>query len=376
MKTIILTIDDIRHIVNKVSLNGLMDEMIRRLTESFATYQPANYVCPPRAGFTYSEPHTGLVEWMPIMESGEQATIKVVSYHPANPDLHQLPTILATTSAYDTANGHLIGIADSTFLTAIRTGAASAVASRLLAKPGGGIVGLIGAGAQAITQLHALTRVMDVEKVLVFDIDPKTSNSFPERSGFMGIPVKTYAQSELDQLVQTADILCTATSNDVGAGAVFNDVVSKSWLHVNAVGSDFPGKTEVPLSFLQRSVVVPDFPEQAMKEGECQQIDPEQVGPSLVELVKRPLFHQYLQTTTTVFDSTGWALEDQIALNMMMDYAADLKIGHFLQIEGNSADPKDPFQFLKSKPKTIHQNGSLNGIKNGVVNGRYATQPS
>ena len=376
MKTIILTIDDIRKIVHKVSLNGLMDELIDRLTDTFVHYEPANYVCPTRAGFTYTEPHTGLVEWMPIMETGAQATIKVVSYHPANPDEHHLPTILATTSAYDTSNGHLVGLADSTFLTAMRTGAATAVASRLLAKPGKGVVGLIGAGAQAMTQLHALTRIIDVERVLVFDIDPETSHSFSERAGFMGIPVEVMSHAQLDQLVQKSDILCTATSNEVGSGAVFNDVAAKPWLHVNAVGSDFPGKTEVPLSFLQRSVVVPDFPEQALKEGECQQLDPAQVGPSLVDLVKRPLSHQHLTDETTVFDSTGWALEDQIALQMMMDYAAELKIGHFLQIEGISADPKDPFQFLKSKPKPAHQNGSLNGIANGsrpAVNG-WATR--
>lgn len=362
MKTIILTIDDIRQIVNKVTINGLMDELIARLTEAFVRYDPACYVCPPRAGFTYSEPHTGLVEWMPIMAKGAEATIKVVAYHPANPQRHKLPTILATTSAYNTANGHLIGLADSTFLTAMRTGAASAVATRLLAKPGASVVGLIGAGAQAMTQLHALSRVTQVERVMVFDIDPETSHSFSERAGFMGVSVEVCSRAELGQLVQSVDILCTATSNEVGSSAVFPDVIgTKPWLHVNAVGSDFPGKTEVPLSFLQRSVVVPDFPEQALAEGECQQLDAAQIGPSLVDVVKRPSAYTQLASTTTVFDSTGWALEDQIALQMMMDYAAELKIGRFLQIESVSADPKDPFQFLKGRP-TIEKNGTRNGV--------------
>ena len=362
MKTIILTIDDIRHIAQKVSLNTLMDDLIARLTQTFAEYKSDMYVCPPRAGFTYDEPHTGLVEWMPIMASGLQATIKVVSYHPENPHTHQLPTILATTSAYDTSSGHLIGLTDSTFLTALRTGAVSAIASRILAQPTAGTVGLIGAGAQAITQLHALTRVFDLEQAVVYDIDPHASHSFAERAGFLGVPIEVITQPQLDKLVQSADILCTATSNEVGVGPVFNDVESKPWLHVNAVGSDFPGKTEVPLSLLKRSVVCPDFPEQAMKEGECQQLTPSQVGPSLVELVKRPLAFQHLSDTITVFDSTGWALEDQVAMQMMLDYATDLKIGHFLQVESISADPKDPYLFLKDKTNTP------------ILNGRYAIQ--
>ncbi len=357
MKTIILTVDDIRHIAQKVSLNRLMDDLIERLTQTFATYESEKYVCPTRDGFTYDEPYTGLVEWMPIMAQGSQATIKVVSYHPENPNVHQLPTILATTSAYDTASGHLLGLTDSTFLTALRTGAASAIASRILARPNGGTIGLIGAGAQAITQLHALTRVFELKQALIFDTDPQTSHSFAERAGFLGVPVEVLSQSQLGELVSRADILCTATSNEVGVGAVFNDDTCKPWLHINAVGSDFPGKTEVPLSLLKRSVVCPDFPEQAMKEGECQQLSPSQVGPSLVELVKRPSAYQHLTDTITVFDSTGWALEDQVAMQMMLDYATDLKIGHFLQIESVSADPKDPYLFLKDKPKSPNLNG-------------------
>jgi ornithine cyclodeaminase/alanine dehydrogenase-like protein (mu-crystallin family) len=361
MKTIIITVDDIRRIVQKVSLNTLMDDLIDRLTQAFVDYDPEAYDCPPRTGFTYDEPYTGLVEWMPIMAQGSQATIKVVSYHPKNPQVHQLPTILATTSSYDTTSGHLIGLADSTFLTALRTGAASAVASQLLAQPVGGTIGMIGAGAQAITQLHALTRVFKLERALVCDIDPQASHSFAERVGFLGMPIEVVAPSQLNRLVQTVDILCTATSNNVGGGPVFDDVGGQPWLHINAVGSDFPGKTEVPLSLLQRSVVVPDFPEQAMKEGECQQLLPEQVGPSLVELVQRPSIYKHLTATTTVFDSTGWALEDKVALEMLMGYAVDLNIGHFLQIEGVSADPKDPYLFLKDKPRAAMTSGAVNG---------------
>jgi ornithine cyclodeaminase/alanine dehydrogenase-like protein (mu-crystallin family) len=349
MQTLILTTDNIRHIVQKVGLNTLMDDLIVRLREALAAYKPDNYVSPARAGFNYSTPHTGLIEWMPIMSSGNQATIKVVGYHPHNPQIHHLPTILSTTSIYDVSSGHLLALADSTFLTAMRTGAASAIASQYLAKPVNGTVGLIGAGSQAVTQLHALSRLFPVERVLVYDVDPETSASFAERVGFLGITIEDVSHSQLNWLVQTVDILCTATSVPVGEGPVFDDVDCRPWLHVNAVGSDFPGKTEVPQSLLRRGVVCPDFLPQALQEGECQQLDPAEVGPSLVEVVQRPSAYHHLADTITVFDSTGWALEDQVALDMMLAYAADLGIGYHLQIEDTAADPKDPFLFLKDK---------------------------
>jgi ornithine cyclodeaminase/alanine dehydrogenase-like protein (mu-crystallin family) len=133
METVILTVDDIRVIVQQVGLNGLMDEMIRRLEDAFACYDPQQTVIPARDGFSYTEPEMGLVEWMPVKGAGHQVTIKVVGYHPGNPSARSLPTILSTVSAYDTRTGHLFGLADGVFLTALRTGAASAVAARALA---------------------------------------------------------------------------------------------------------------------------------------------------------------------------------------------------------------------------------------------------
>lgn len=96
-------------------------------------------------------------------------------------------------------------------------------------------------------------------------------------------------------------------------------------------------------------ILTTDFLPQAPQEGECQQLDPAEVGPSLLEVVQRPSAYHHLTDTITVFDSTGWALEDQVTLAMMMAYAADLGVGYYLQIEDTAADPKDPYLFLKEK---------------------------
>lgn len=351
MKTVILTSSDIRRIVQGVGVDRLMDEMISRLWNAFESYDPHDTSIPIRSGFSYTEPYPGLVEWMPVMKRGSQIAIKVVGYHPQNPQRHKLPTIVATISAYDPHTGHLTALSDATFITALRTGAASAVASTCLASSGSTSLGLIGAGAQAVTQLHALSRVFPLRKVLVYDIDPQVTLSFIERTAFMGLHVEPVNPGELLQMVRTVDILCTCTSVEVGAGPVFEEAGLRSWVHINAVGADFPGKFEVPYSVLRKSAVCPDFRAQAVVEGECQQLEAnnqaEEIGPELPELVKNRSAYAGLRESMTVFDSTGWALEDQVALEMMLDFACELGVGEQLVIEHLPVDPQDPYEPIR-----------------------------
>jgi ornithine cyclodeaminase/alanine dehydrogenase-like protein (mu-crystallin family) len=344
MESVILSTRDIRQIARRVGLDALMDEMIARLTAAFRAYDERCISVPVRGGFSYENPGLGLMEWMPVMQVGGHVTIKVVGYHPANPRHRGLPSIISTVSMYDTTTGHLIGLADGTFLTALRTGATSAVASRLLAHLDSRVVGLIGAGVQAVTQLHALSRVFDLERVLVYDTDPAAARSFAARTRFLDLAVQCLDEAGLARMVREADIICTATSVDIDRGPVFADEGCKPWLHVNAVGSDFPGKFEVPLSLLRRSFVCPDFPAQAVKEGECQRLQAEEIGPALFELVQQPDRQPDLRQRETVFDSTGWALEDHVALEMLLEYAADLGLGTPTELEVLPEDPRDPYE--------------------------------
>jgi ornithine cyclodeaminase/alanine dehydrogenase-like protein (mu-crystallin family) len=345
MNTLILAVEDIRRIVLRVGLDAFMDEMIQRLQKAMLDYDPGQTVVPVRGGFAYKVPQPGLVEWMPILETGDAVTIKVVGYHPCNPTIHQLPTIISTLGVYDTRTGHLRGIADCTFLTAVRTGAASAIASQSMAKGDARVAGIIGCGAQAVTQVHALSRVFDLEQVLVYDLNPTASRSFLTRTEGLKLNDVKVTEASLQQLTESADIICTCTSVEVGGGPVFTDGDLKPWLHINAVGSDFPGKYEVPLSVLERSFVCPDFLPQAIKEGECQQLHPEEIGPQIFELIKKPKRYEFVRDVPSVFDSTGWALEDQVAMQMLLDHANDLQVGTRINIENLPADPRNPYNF-------------------------------
>jgi ornithine cyclodeaminase/alanine dehydrogenase-like protein (mu-crystallin family) len=350
MDTLILAVEDIRRIVLKVGLNGFMDEMIQRLTKALHDYDPSRTVVPARGGFAYRAPQPGLVEWMPILETGDTVTIKVVGYHPCNPTIYRLPTIISTLGVYDTRTGHLKGIADCTFLTAVRTGAASAIASQRMAKRDASVAGIIGCGAQAVSQVHALSRVFDLEQVLVYDLNPAVSRSFLARVQGLKLDRVEVAEASPEQLAECADIICTCTSVQVGGGPVFTDGDLKPWLHINAVGSDFPGKYEVPLSVLKRSFVCPDFLPQATKEGECQQLGAEEIGPQLFELIKKPERYESVRDMPSVFDSTGWALQDQVAMQMLLDHANDLQVGTRINIENLPADPRNPYHFSEGGP--------------------------
>lgn len=345
MKTRILARHHVARIVAEVGLDALMDEMIDRITTAVREYDGARTLVRPRDGFHYTEPDVGLLEWMPVMHTAEMTTIKVVGYHPSNPAQRNLPTILSTVSAYETETGHLAGLVDGTFLTALRTGAASAVASRILARPDSRILGLVGCGAQAVTQMHAMLRSLPIEQILIHDIDPENTASFAARAASVLPAEVEVREAPLDLLMQTADIVCTSTSVGIGEGPLFDDLPTKPWLHVNAVGSDFPGKVELPRAFLERSLVCPDHRDQAIKEGECQQLAPEQIGPSLAELVANTAAQAEARARTTVFDSTGWALEDRVGIQMLLDHANELGLGLLIELEDIGDDPLNPYHF-------------------------------
>ena len=346
MKTTVLALEDTVKLVQEIGHDRLMDDLIEGLVDAFASFNSGKMMMPARDGFHYSTPATGLVEWMPVMEIGKQATIKVVGYHPRNPANYDLPTILGTISAYDTHTGHLIGIVDGTFLTALRTGAASAVASRYLASPTSTRLGLIGAGAQALAQLHAISREFSIESVLFYDSDPKTVGTFVDRTDVLGLDDLAVEPASIEGIISTCDIVCTATSIDVGAGPLFSNMDSLPWLHVNAAGSDFEGKVELAPDFLRTALVCPDLKEQAVLQGECQQLEDWEIGPELTEVVQHPGKYIDARERRTIFDSTGLAIEDHVAINIVLAYAEELGLGQQIQIENRSADPKNPYSFL------------------------------
>jgi ornithine cyclodeaminase/alanine dehydrogenase-like protein (mu-crystallin family) len=247
----------------------------------------------------------------------------------------------------DTATGHLSAIMDGTFATALRTGAMSAIASDALAQPSASVLGVVGCGAQSVTQCHALCRVRPIRTILAYDCEPAAAASFPARIAFLGVPVSTVDKAHLGRLLETSEILCTCTSEAPGNGPLFEDFKNQPGLHINAVGSDFPEKFELPIALLRRSFVCPDFRAQALLEGECQQLPPEAVSHDLAALLRVPELQRSLRGELTVFDSTGHAYADYLTGLLFLECAESMGLGVDVDLEVSPSDPKDPYSFLQ-----------------------------
>ncbi|MEU0240457.1 ornithine cyclodeaminase family protein [Nocardiopsis sp. NPDC006198] len=343
--TRVLDVDAVAAIVADVGLETLYDLAIERLTTVLATETPSHVEMKERDGFTLTWPQLGLLEWMPAVRHGTTVSVKLVGYNPHNPTKFQLPTIMSTLYAFDYESGHLRTIMDGTFATAVRTGAASVVASRILAHSDSSVLGLVGCGVQAVTQLHALARAFPLAEVLVHDPLPHAEASFAARARF---PSGVIRAAPLAEVERQADILCTMTSVMPGQGPVIDGTAMKPFAHINAVGSDMPGKTELPQSLLRDSVVCPDKTEQALAEGECQQLDLAEIGPPLPNLLQDPGRYASLKKVRTVYDSTGLALQDLAMVELFEELAGQARAGHDINLEASAGDPYDPYSFLPS----------------------------
>ena len=356
--TLILSGLDVQQVILHVGLDRFMDSLIDRLEAAIRTFDERLTEIPVRSGFHYDYPKPGLVEWMPLYKAGEQVMIKVVGYHPSNPVESGLPTILSTLSAYNPENGHLAALMDGVLATALRTGAASAVATRHLASPSSSVVGIVGCGVQGVTQLHALSRVLDIDRVLITDTDPAALFSFRKRIDSFGLDADVVVE-DIDNIVSQSDVVCTATSIEIGEGPLFREYDARPHLHINAVGSDFPGKVELPVELLREAVVLTDFPAQALVEGECQQLKEEEIGPALHRVVQEDGEHKSLRAGLTVFDSTGWALEDQVVMELFLEHASELGLGRHFEIESMPDDSKSPYGFLVVEEQGTDEKGIL-----------------
>lgn len=339
-QTLVLDQNHVARIIRTCGRDEFMDRMIIRLRNAFAVAARSGAITPAREGFRRCDQDSGVLEWMPHHDPGKSITIKTVAYTPSNPTRHGLPTILGTIARFDDVTGHLGMIADGVLLTAIRTGAASAVATELLAAVGSKVVGIVGAGAQAVTQLHALSRVLRIEEVLVFDTEPCHSATLAARIGFLDLRVKLASIGEIEA---SCDVICTVTTVAVGGGPVLRGTNLLPHVHINAVGADLPGKTEIPVAVLKSAFVCPDHLGQARREGECQQLFGHGIGQDLPTLCANPQLAYQHRARSTVFDSTGFALEDHVALDVLGELAAEYGIGELVHLEHIPDDPLDPY---------------------------------
>jgi ornithine cyclodeaminase/alanine dehydrogenase-like protein (mu-crystallin family) len=341
MQTRILGQRDIKRILSVVGRDVVMDRLISELRSGFARLGRGEIDGPPpRSGFARNGPVPGVIEFMPHRAAGTGVTMKTVSYSPQNPENFHLPTVVGTMMRLDDDSGSLIALADAGAITAMRTGAVAAIATRLLARPGGATLALVGAGAQAVTQAHGVSRVLELDRILVADIKPEHAQSFAGRVGFLGLPVEV---TDAAAAIAAADVLCTVTSVPVGGGPVVPAGPRRAHLHINAIGADEQGKTELPRALLDNAFICVDHPGQARTEGEFQQLPDRELGPSLGDLCAAPETALAYRESLSVLDSTGSAFADHIAFDVLLGFADELGLGQKMAIESTPEDVLDPY---------------------------------
>jgi alanine dehydrogenase len=265
------------------------------------------------------------------LEEADITGVKIVNVHPDNPK-KGLPTVMALVILNSTETGAPIAIMDGTHLTDMRTGAAGGVAVKYLARKNAKVVGFVGAGNQAKTQLLAINEVIDIEEVKATSISEKSYLAFKEemeKKVGCEITVKRSIREVCD-----CDILVTTTPSR--EPVVMNEWISEG-THINAIGADAAGKEELDPAILKRAKVVVDDIPQALHSGEVnvpiskKLITVKDICAELGEVITGKKKARMSDSDITIFDSTGLAIQDVATANLVYQKALKANMGMKLQ---------------------------------------------
>lgn len=283
----------------------------------------------------------GVIELMPTADA-ELYAFKYVNGHPGNPALG-LPTVMAFGVLAEVATGAPVLVSELTLTTALRTAAVSALAARVLARPGSRSMALIGNGAQAEFQVLAFAHLLGIREFRLYDVDRaatgKTLSNLAD-TGFEFVACRSAREA-----VRGADIVTTATADKTNATILTEDMLEPG-MHVNAIGGDCPGKTELAAGVLARSSVFVEYEPQTRIEGDLQQMPADFAVTELWRVLAGEVEGRSSEEQVTVFDSVGFALEDFSALRFLREAAAELGLGQPLPLVPAMADPKDLFGLI------------------------------
>jgi ornithine cyclodeaminase len=282
----------------------------------------------------------GVIELMPISDP-ELYAFKYVNGHPFNPS-RGYQTVTAFGVLADVHNGYPVFLAEMTLLTALRTAATSALVARALARPDSRVMAMIGTGSQSEFQAVAFRELLGITTLRVWDTDPASTAKFVRNLAPLGFDIEV-ASSSTDA-VRGADVVTTCTADKSNA-VVLADADVAPGMHINAIGGDCPGKTELDPATLGRSAVFVEYPPQTRIEGEIQQMDAAFPVTEVWTVLAGLAPGRTSQEQVTVFDSVGFALEDFSALRYVRDQTAGTPFSTELYLVADSDDPKDLFGF-------------------------------
>ncbi|BCN37422.1 ornithine cyclodeaminase [Alicycliphilus denitrificans] len=293
-------------------------------------------------------PH-GVIELMPVSDD-TLYSFKYVNGHPGNPACG-LPTVMAFGVLAEVATGLPLLLSELTLATALRTAATSALAAQALARSGSRSMALVGNGAQAEFQALAFHALLGIKELRVFDTAPAATDKLL-RNLARTPGLRLVRAASVADAVRGADIVTTVTAAKRHARVITLDMLEPG-MHLNAVGGDCPGKTELHPDVLRQARIVVEYAPQSRVEGEIQQLAGDHPVTELWQVLSGQASGREHAGQVTVFDSVGFALEDHAALRFIHRQALARGLGADLALVPTDGDPRDLFGRTRSHLRRV-----------------------
>ncbi|TIV68676.1 MAG: ornithine cyclodeaminase [Mesorhizobium sp.] len=331
-----VSVDRMMKLVLAIGVERFLTELAAYIEEDFRRWELFDKT--PRIA---SHSHDGVIELMPTSD-GKMYGFKYVNGHPKNMREGR-QTVTAFGVLADVGSGYPMLLTEMTILTALRTAATSAVAAKYLAPKGSRAMAIIGNGAQSEFQAIAFKALLGIDRLRLYDIDRSASEKCARNLAAKGFDI-TICQTGQDA-VEGVDIITTVTA-DKQYATILTDNMVGSGVHINAVGGDCPGKTELHRDILLRSDIFVEFPPQTRIEGEIQQLDADHPVTELWQVMTGQAKGRKTPEQITLFDSVGFATEDFSALRYVRDQLQATGFYEELDLLADPDEPRDLFGML------------------------------
>ena len=332
-----VSVDNMMKLVHHIGLENMLLGLAQEIENDFKRWELFDKT--PRVA---SHSDVGVIELMPTSD-GEAYGFKYVNGHPKNTS-EGLQTVTAFGLLADVYTGYPTLLSEMTMLTAIRTAATSAMAAKHLAPKGAKTMAMIGNGAQSEFQTLAMKATIGLEAVRLYDIDPEATEKAARNLEGMGVQVTKCKSAE--ESMEGAEIITTCTA-DKQCATILTDNMIGAGVHINAIGGDCPGKTELAAKILHRADIFVEFPPQTRIEGEIQQLPQDHPVTELWQVITGQEKGRTSDKQITLFDSVGFAIEDFSALRYVREHIKGTDFFQNLDMLADPDDPRDLFGMLK-----------------------------
>ncbi len=331
-----VSVENMMRLVHHVGIETMLAELTDAIEDDFRRWESFDKT--PRVASHSAE---GVIELMPTSDH-ETYGFKYVNGHPKNMS-QGLQTVTAFGLLAEVATGYPVLLSEMTLLTALRTAATSAMAARHLAPAGSKVMAMIGSGAQSEFQALAMKVVVGIEEVRFYDIDSRATEKAVRNLQASGLRVVGCRTAE--EAIEGAHIVTTCTA-DKQFATILTDNMIGAGIHINAIGGDCPGKTELHRDILLRSDTFVEYPPQTRIEGEIQQMAPDYPVTELWRVITGLETGRREARQITLFDSVGFAIEDFSALRYVRNRLKGTDLYQELDLLADPDDPRDLFGML------------------------------